>query len=50
MGTRSGDLDAGIMEYLMNKYGWDMKEMMNILNKKSGRAGYLRRVLRLPRH
>ena len=39
MGTRSGDLDAGIMEYLMNKYGWDMKEMMNILNKKSGVLG-----------
>ena len=39
MGTRSGDLDAGIMEYLMNKYGWDMKEMMNVLNKKSGVLG-----------
>ena len=39
MGTRSGDLDAGILEYLMNKYGYDMKEMMNILNKKSGVLG-----------
>ena len=39
MGTRSGDLDAGIMEYLMNKYGYDMKEMMTILNKKSGVLG-----------
>ena len=39
MGTRSGDLDAGIMEYLMNKYGMDIKEMLNILNKKSGVQG-----------
>ena len=39
MGTRSGDLDAGILEYLMNKHGYDMKEMMNILNKKSGVLG-----------
>ena len=39
MGTRSGDLDAGILEYLMNKHGYDMKEMMNILNKKSGVEG-----------
>ena len=35
MGTRSGDLDAGILEYLMNKHGYDMKEMM----KKSGVLG-----------
>ena len=39
MGTRAGDLDAGILQYLMNKYGYDMKEMMNILNKKSGVQG-----------
>ena len=39
MGTRSGDLDAGILEYLMNKYGYDIKEMVNILNKKSGVLG-----------
>ena len=39
MGTRSGDLDAGILEYLMGKHGYDMKEMMNILNKKSGVLG-----------
>ena len=39
MGTRSGDLDAGIMEYLMNKYGMDIHEMLNILNKKSGVQG-----------
>ena len=39
MGTRSGDIDAGILEYLMNKYGMDIKEMLTILNKKSGVMG-----------
>ena len=39
MGTRSGDLDAGILEYLMGRYGYDIKEMVNILNKKSGVLG-----------
>ena len=39
MGTRAGDMDAGVMEFLMNKYNLDMKEMMNILNKKSGVLG-----------
>jgi len=39
MGTRSGDLDAGILEYLMKKYGLDISEMLNVLNKKSGVQG-----------
>ncbi len=39
MGTRSGDLDAGILEFLMNKYSMDIKEMLNVLNKKSGVQG-----------
>jgi len=39
MGTRSGDLDAGILEYLMNRHGMDIKEMLNVLNKKSGVQG-----------
>ncbi len=39
MGTRAGDLDAGILEYLMNKYGYSIDEMLNILNKKSGVLG-----------
>ncbi len=39
MGTRCGDIDAGIMEYLMNKYGMDIKEMLNVMNKKSGVLG-----------
>jgi len=39
MGTRSGDIDPTIMEYLMDRYGYDIKEMLNILNKKSGVLG-----------
>ena len=39
MGTRSGDLDAGILEYLMNKYNMSITEMLTILNKKSGVQG-----------
>ena len=39
MGTRSGDLDAGILQYLMNKYNLNIDEMLNILNKKSGVQG-----------
>ncbi|WP_298034631.1 acetate/propionate family kinase [uncultured Dysosmobacter sp.] len=39
MGTRSGDLDAGILQYLMNKYGMNIDEMLNVLNKKSGVEG-----------
>ncbi len=39
MGTRCGDIDATIMEYLMGNYGYDIKTMMNILNKKSGVLG-----------
>lgn len=39
MGTRSGDLDAGILQYLMNKHHLSIDEMLNILNKKSGVQG-----------
>ena len=39
MGTRTGDIDAGILEYLMGKYNMDIKEMLNIMNKKSGVLG-----------
>ena len=39
MGTRSGDLDAGILQYLMNKKGMNIDEMLNVLNKKSGVQG-----------
>ena len=39
MGTRCGDLDPGVMQFLMNKYGYSIDEMLNILNKKSGVLG-----------
>lgn len=39
MGTRCGDLDSGIIQYLMNKYGYSIDEIMAILNKKSGVLG-----------
>ena len=39
MGTRCGDIDAGIIQYLMNKYGMDIDKMLNVLNKKSGVEG-----------
>ena len=39
MGTRCGDIDAGILEYLMHKHGWSIDEALNILNKKSGVLG-----------
>ncbi len=39
MGTRSGDIDAGILEYLMKKHGMDIAEILNVLNKKSGVYG-----------
>ena len=40
MGTRSGDIDASLLPYLMNKLEiTDINEMVNILNKKSGLLG-----------
>ena len=39
MGTRAGDLDAGILQYVMNKYNMSIDEMLNVLNKKSGVQG-----------
>ena len=39
MGTRCGDLDAGIIQFLMNKNGYGIDSMLNILNKKSGVLG-----------
>jgi len=39
MGTRAGDLDAGILEYLMTKHSMDINEMVSILNKNSGVLG-----------
>ena len=39
MGTRSGDLDPAIVTFLMDKENLTVKEMDNILNKKSGVYG-----------
>ncbi|HIR31795.1 MAG TPA: acetate kinase [Candidatus Faecousia faecavium] len=36
MGTRSGDLDAAVVQFVMNKYGMSADECLNMLNKKSG--------------
>lgn len=38
MGTRCGDLDPGIIEFLINK-GWSPEKVFNTLNKKSGFLG-----------
>ena len=39
MGTRSGDIDPGAMEYLAKKENIDLEGVMTILNKKSGVQG-----------
>lgn len=39
MGTRSGDLDAAILEFIGAKEGLDIREVENILNKQSGLLG-----------
>ncbi|WP_027437540.1 acetate/propionate family kinase [Lachnospira multipara] len=39
MGTRSGDLDPAILEYLCNHENMTISEMLNVLNKKSGILG-----------
>ena len=39
MGTRSGDIDASILEYMANKTGETLTQLTNDLNKKSGFLG-----------
>ena len=39
MGTRSGDIDPAIMEFLAKKENLDIAGLMNVLNKKSGVYG-----------
>ena len=36
MGTRSGDIDAAVVQFICNKYGMSVDECLNMLNKKSG--------------
>ena len=39
MGTRSGDIDAGAVTFIMDKLNLDTKGISNLLNKQSGLAG-----------
>ena len=39
MGTRSGNIDPAIMEYIAKKENLDVAGVMNVLNKKSGLLG-----------
>ncbi|MGO5051388.1 acetate/propionate family kinase [Lachnospiraceae bacterium LCP25S3_G4] len=39
MGTRSGDLDPAILEYIAKKEGLDVEGVLKVLNKKSGVFG-----------
>jgi acetate kinase len=39
MGTRSGDIDAGVIPYLMEKKGLNHIQILDYLNKKSGILG-----------
>lgn len=39
MGTRSGDLDPAVLEYLMGKKGYDVHRMTEYLNKECGVKG-----------
>ena len=39
MGTRSGEIDPGAMEYIAKKENLDLAGVMNVLNKKSGMLG-----------
>lgn len=39
MGTRSGDIDPTVVQFICNKEGKSVDEVLNILNKKSGVLG-----------
>jgi acetate kinase len=39
MGTRAGDIDAGVIPYLMEKKGLTSNQILDYLNKKSGILG-----------
>ncbi len=39
MGTRAGDVDASILEYLFHKEGMDFSQLDTMLNKRSGLLG-----------
>lgn len=39
MGTRVGDVDPGVLTYLMLKHGYNAEKIQSIINKESGMAG-----------
>jgi acetate kinase len=39
MGTRSGDIDPAVLQYIAHKEGQTIDELLNLLNKKSGMLG-----------
>ncbi len=39
MGTRSGDLDPSVLDYLISTIGIDIKDLIHMLNKESGLLG-----------
>ena len=39
MGTRSGDLDPGVLLHVMREEGWSLDEMDRVLNRESGLKG-----------
>ncbi len=36
MGTRSGDADPAVVQFITNKEGWTVDDTLNVLNKQSG--------------
>ncbi|MGI6012885.1 MAG: acetate/propionate family kinase [Oscillospiraceae bacterium] len=39
MGTRAGDIDSTVLQFIMNKYDIGIDDMLTMLNKKSGVLG-----------
>lgn len=39
MGTRTGDMDPGVLLYLMREYGYDHRRLEQLLDKESGLKG-----------
>ncbi|NIU62757.1 MAG: propionate/acetate kinase, partial [Pseudomonas stutzeri] len=39
MGTRSGDVDPSLHNFLHKTLGWDLAKIDNMLNKESGLKG-----------
>ena len=50
MGTRCGDIDPAIVEFIANKEGLTVSEVNNVMNKKSGVEGMSRQEIRCGRH